>query len=48
MKHYNVILATDKSHCIGLDNGLPWDFDMDMKHFANMTKTSARSTMLRS
>jgi thymidylate synthase len=40
MKHYNVILATDNFHCMGVNNGLPWDFEMDMKHFSNMTKTT--------
>lgn len=40
MKHYNIILATDKYHCIGVNNELPWEFDKDMKHFTNMTKNS--------
>jgi dihydrofolate reductase/thymidylate synthase len=40
MKHFNVILATDTFHCIGTNNKLPWEFDLDMKHFSNMTKSS--------
>jgi dihydrofolate reductase/thymidylate synthase len=38
MKHFNVILATDKNFAIGLNNSLPWNFPLDMKHFTNMTK----------
>ena len=34
MKHYSVILATDLKHCIGTDNKLPWNFDLDIKHFS--------------
>ena len=42
MKHFNVILATDKNFTIGKSNELlgtlPWDFALDMKHFTNLTK----------
>ena len=38
MKHFNVILATDKNCTIGISNTLPWDFGLDMKHFTNLTK----------
>lgn len=38
MKHFNVILATDKYFGIGKNNFLPWNFALDMKHFVNLTK----------
>lgn len=38
MKHFNVILASDKSNTIGTNDSLPWNFAMDMEHFTNMTK----------
>jgi dihydrofolate reductase/thymidylate synthase len=37
MKHFSVVLATDNNYCIGKDNTLPWNFEIDMKHFKNLT-----------
>lgn len=40
MKLFNIILASDSDNLIGIDNKLPWKFDLDMEHFTNMTKPS--------
>jgi dihydrofolate reductase/thymidylate synthase len=41
MKLFNVILASDSDNLIGLDNKLPWKFDLDMEHFTTTTKPNS-------
>ena len=41
MKKFNIIIATDNNYGIGLNNNIPWKFNLDTNYFKKLTTQSS-------
>lgn len=46
MKKFNIILATDNNGGFGLNNKLPWNFNLDISYFKNLTLYNDYSSLI--